>query len=175
METAIVSLVCIALIVFGGMTMSKGFITSVDSTAQSLDKAGQRNEKILRTELAPKSAILASSTILNVNLTNSGQTKLADFSKWDVIVQYYDSDNGSGGYHVTWLPYTAGPPGDNQWWNFGIQLNGQPEVFERGILNPGEDITIQLRLSPAVGKNTTNLVIISTPNGIPASIVFYRT
>ncbi len=172
METAVVSLICIALIVFGGMTMSRGFITSVDSTAMALDKMGQRNEKILRTELTPNSAILASSTVLNVNLTNSGQTKLADFSKWDIIVQYYDSDNVS--YHVTWLPYTTGPLGDNQWWNFGIQLNRQPEVFERGILNPGEDITVQIRLSPDVHRYTTNLVVISTPNGIPASIVFYR-
>ncbi len=175
METAIVSLICIALIVFGGMTMSQGFITSVDSTAMALDKMGQRDEKILRTELSPTYAVTQTGgTILNVRLTDSGQTKLADFSKWDVIVQYYDDSLGLV-YHVTWLPYTAGALGDNQWRNFGIQLNGQPEVFEPGILNPAEDITVQIRLSPAVGHNTTNLVVISTPNGIPASIVFYRT
>jgi hypothetical protein len=172
METAIVSLICIALIVFGGMTMSRGFITSVDSTAQALDKMGQRDAKILRTELSPVSAVLVASNVLNVAMTNTGQTKLADFEKWDVIVQYYDTDQV---LHVVWLPYTTGVPGDNQWRTFGIRMNGQPEVFEPGILNPGEEITLQLVLSPDVGRNTTNQVVISTGNGIPASIVFYRT
>ncbi len=172
METAIVSLICIALIVFGGMTMSRGFITSVDSTAQALDKMGQRDEKILRTELSPTYADTQSlGTILNVFLTNNGQTKLADFSKWDIIVQYHDNGGVS---HITWLPYTAGPLGNNQWINTGIYLNGSPEVFERNILNPGEEIRIQAQLSPAVGSQTTNLVVISTPNGVPASIAFYR-
>jgi hypothetical protein len=174
METAIVSLVCIALIVFGGMTMSRGFMTSVDSTAQALESMGQRSEKIMRTELTPTyAATQTSGTYLNVYLTNNGQTKVADFSKWDIIVQYYD---GSGGYHVTWLPYTSGPLADNQWINNGIYLTGsqggQAEVFDPGILNPGEEIRIRARLSPAVGNGTTDLVTISTPNGVPASIAF---
>ena len=39
MENAIVSLVCIALIVFGGMTMSQGFLTSVDNSSMGLEEA----------------------------------------------------------------------------------------------------------------------------------------
>ncbi len=171
METAVVSLVCIALIVFGGMTMSRGFITSVDSTAMALDKMGQRDEKILRTELSPTNATLNSSTDLHITLRNSGQTKLADFDRWDVIVQYHDS---VGVYYITWLPYTAGVPGSNQWRNYAIYQDGLPEVFEPNILNPGEDMEIEANLSPAVGRHTTNLVVVSTSNGIPASIVFYR-
>ncbi len=172
METAIVSLVCIALIVFGGMTMSRGFISSVDSTAMALDRMGQRDEKIMRTELTPTYESTASGrTILNVYLTNSGQTKLTDFSKWDVIIQYYDS---AGIYHVTWLPYTAGVLANNQWRNNGIYWNGNPEAFEPDILNPGEEIRIRAQLSPAVGTPTTNLVVVSTPNGVPASTAFTR-
>ena len=55
METALVSLICIALVIFGGMTMSRGFITSVDSSTMGLEEVGQRNETILRTELSPVS------------------------------------------------------------------------------------------------------------------------
>ncbi len=172
METAIVSLICIALIVFGGMTMSRGFITSVDSTAMALDNMGQRNEKILRTELSPIDAHMHSSgTLLDVNLTNNGQTKLADFSKWDIIVQYHDS---MGVYYIIWLPYTAGALGNNQWTITGIYLNANPEVFEPNILNPGEEIRMRAQLSPAAGNGYINLVVVSTPNGVPASITFTR-
>ena len=172
METAIVSLICIALVVFGGMTMSQGFLTSVDSTTIGLEEMGQRNEKIMRTELSPVTASQPVANRVNVTLENSGQTKLADFDKWDVIVQYYD-DGGS--YYVKWLPYTEGTLGDNEWEKVGIYLDAgdeTPEVFEPNVLNPGEEIKIRAQLNPSVGAGTTNLVVISTPNGIPASISF---
>lgn len=171
METAVVSLVCIALIVFGGMTMSRGFITSVDSTAMAMDQMGQRDEKIMRTELTPTYVATASGrTILNVYLTNTGQTKITDFSKWDMIIQYL-SDSG---YYITWLPYTAGALGNNQWKNNGIYWNGNSEVFEPGIVNPGEEIRIQAQLSPAIARDTDNRVVVSTPNGVPATYVFHQ-
>ena len=169
METAIVSLICIALIVFGGMTMSQGFLSSVDSTTAGLEEISNRGEEIMRTELSTVNATLQSSSLLEVRLQNDGQTKLASFSKWDVIVQYYDS---GGSYYVKWLPYTEGTLGDNEWQKTGIYLDGQAETFEPGILNPGEEVRIKAKLNPSVGSGTTNLVVVSTPNGIPASIAF---
>ncbi len=169
METAIVSLICIALIVFGGMTMSQGFMTSVDSTSAGLEEISNRGEEIMRTELTTGNATVQASTQLQVNLENGGQTKLASFDKWDVIVQYYDETQS---YQVVWLPYTEGTPGNNEWTVAGIYLNGQPEAFEPNIFNPKEELQIQANLNPPVGDNTTNLVVISTPNGVPASIPF---
>ncbi|MFH1169785.1 MAG: hypothetical protein V1691_03720 [Chloroflexota bacterium] len=172
METAVVSLICIALIVFGGMTMSQGFLTSVDTTSTSLEEISNRSEDIMRTEQAPTQATTAIGGLyLDVRLTNTGQTKLASFSKWDFIVQYYDD---FGNYYVKWLPYTTGALGDNEWQETGIFLNGLPEAFEPNILNPGEEIRLRAQLNPAVGLDTTNLVTISTPNGIPVSISLTR-
>lgn len=176
METAIVSVICIALIVIGGMTMSQGFLTSVDTTSAALEELGVRDEEIMRTELTPISAnTTITGNILYVTLENSGQTKLADFNRWDVIVQYYD---GGATYHTKWLPYTDGTPGNNEWTKKGIYLNTEnkteevPEVFEPAILNPGEKIKIEAKLNPSAGEDTANLVVISTPNGIPASVSF---
>jgi len=169
METAIVSLICIALIVFGGMTMSQGFLTSVDSTTAGLEEMSDRDENIMRTELSTVDATLTSATNLQVTLENSGQTKLASFDKWDVIVQYY-ADGGA--YQVRWLPYTEGELGVNEWNCEGIYLGGAAEAFEPGIVNPGEEVVIEAYLVPPVGDNTTNLAVVSTPNGIPASISF---
>lgn len=169
METAIVSIICVALIAFGGMTMSRGFMTSVDSSTNGMDTAGQRNETIMRTELTPLSTSLPSGNTLDIILENSGQTRLADFDKWDVILQYYD---GTGTYHVVWLPYTDGTLGDNEWQVSWIRLDGSPEVFEPNILNPKEEIKIRAQLNPAPGAGTTNMAVVATPNGITASTYF---
>ena len=150
--------------------MSQGFLTSVDTTTGGLGEVGQRNEEIMRTELSATSAVTSGGGLyLDVALTNDGQVKLADFDKWDVIVQYYD-DGGS--YYVIWLPYTEGTLADNEWEVTGIYLGGSSEAFEPNILNPGEEIRIRARLAPVVGKKTINQVVISTPNGIPTLMSF---
>ena len=169
METAIVSLICIALVVFGGMTMSQGFITSVDTSTTGLEEIGQRDETIMRTELSPVSASMPAANTLEVTLENSGQTKIADFSKWDVIVQYY---YGTGNYYSRWLPYTNGALGDNEWEVEWIRLNGAAEVFEPNVLNPEEQLKIRAQLNPSVRAGTTNMVVVATPNGIPVSTYF---
>ena len=172
MESAIVSLICIALIVLGGMTLSQGFLSSMDRSSVGLEEMSERAEEIMRTELTPLTAEQPSADIVEVSLRNSGQIKLSSFANWDTIVQYYDSGDT---YHVEWLSYTEGTPGNNEWTVKGIYLDVEseiPEAFEPGILNPGEEMVIQAKLDPPVGKNTTNLVVIATSNGIPASISF---
>jgi hypothetical protein len=169
METVIVSIICIALVMFGGMAMSQGFMTSVDTSTTGLGEIGQRDETIIRTELSVVSVSLPSANTLEIILENSGQVKLANFDKWDIIVQYYD---GTGGYYAEWLPYTQAALGDNEWELAWIRLNGAAELFEPGVLNPKEQMMIRARLNPAVGTNTTNMVVVATPSGVTASAYF---
>ena len=173
METAFVSIICIALIVVGGMTMSQGFLSSVDTASLGLEKVSERDEGIMRTNLSILSATQPATNRVQVALQNNGQTKLGDFAKWDVIDQYYDP---GGTYYVKWLPYTENATlGDDQWRKKGIYLNSEnltAEVFEPGILNPGEEIVIEAKVNPQVGIGTSNLIVTSTPSGIPASIGF---
>lgn len=172
METAIIALICIALIVLGGMTLAQGFMSSLDSSSAGLEEMSARAEDIMRTELTALDATQPSADRLEVTLRNSGQTKLAGFASWDVIVQYYDTD---GSYQVGWLPYVDGTPGSNEWSKKMIYLDwggGIAEAFEPGILNPGEEVVIEVGLYPSVGGDTTNLIVVTTPNGIPASATF---
>ncbi len=175
METAIVSIICIALIVVGGMTMSQGFLSSADSTMVGVEAISGRDGEIMRTELSPLTADVGpAGRTVEVALRNSGQVKLSSFSKWDIIVEYYSLD---GTYHTAWLPYAGGTPGDNEWTVEGIYLSAEnqtAEVFEPGILSPGEEMVIEARLNPPVKKNTTGDVLVSTPNGVPNSISFTR-
>jgi hypothetical protein len=169
METVIVSVICIALVVFGGMAMSQGFMTSVDTSTTGLGEIGERDETIIRTDLSVVSTSMPSTSTLEVILENTGQIKLANFDKWDIIVQYYD---GTGSYYTGWLPYTEGTLGNNEWELAWIRLDGDPEVFEPNVLNPKEQLMIRIRLNPAVGSDTTNMVVIATPSGITASTHF---
>ena len=175
METAIVSVMCIALIVVGGMTMSQGFLSSADSTMVGVKELSVRDGEIMRTELALLTTeVSGAGKYLDVSLRNSGQVKLASFSKWDVIVEYYGQ---GGGYHITWLAYTDGTPGNNQWTVDGIYLSSEnltAEVFEPGILNPGEEMVVEANLNPRVRNKTAGDVVISTPNGVSALTTFYR-
>ena len=177
METALISIICIALMVFGGMAMSQGFMTSVDASTAGLSEIGQMTETTMRTELTPISAVITAvpgTDPLNIVLENTGQTKIADFDRWDVIVQYYSGGGGST-YNVRWLPYDDTPPiPNNQWTVSWISLDGEDETFEPNILNPGERITISAYIFPAVTVGTTNMVTISTPVGVTCSTYFTR-
>lgn len=166
------SIICIALVVFGGMTMSQGFMTSVDTSTAGLSEMGERTETILRTELTPVSTNLsleAGADPLEIVLENTGQAKMADFEKWDVIVQYYDD---LGDYQVVWLPYSDTGGGTNEWGVAWIKLEGQAEIFEPDVLNSGEQMMIKTWLDPSVGVNTTNMVVVATPSGIASSTYF---
>ncbi len=170
METAFVSIICVALLVIGGMTMSRGFLTSIDNTSNNIDTISQRNEQIMRTNLTVLEVTQPSSNRLEVQLSNIGQVKLADFAKWDVIVHYRDNDDQ---YYVTWLPYTETSPANNEWAVEGIYTaSSQPEVFEPGIFNTDEKLIIQGRISPPVKTGSENMVIITTPNGVTVSKSF---
>jgi len=170
MATAVVSIMCIVLIVLGGMTMSQGILTSADTAAFSVEEISVREGEIMRTELDTlRAAHLSWADLLRVTVDNSGQTKLASFSKWDVIVHYYDD---GGIYYTEWLPYTEEAPGDNEWQKAILRLNGQPEFFEPDIMNPEEELVILAKLSPLPGDATTGDITIVTHNGIYDSISF---
>ena len=100
METAIVSIVCIALMFVGGMTMSQNYLSSVDSTSQQFQHVLSRDQDILKTSLTPLSANVTGENTIYISVRNNGQAKLADWEHWDVIVQYY---NGAL-MHASWLP-----------------------------------------------------------------------
>jgi hypothetical protein len=170
METAFVSMICVVLIVIGGMTMSRGFLSSMDSTSANIDSISQRNEEIMRTNVQVLDAAQTSGNMLEVTLQNTGQVKLADFSQWDVIVHHMDN---SSIFHVTWMPYNSQTLEENEWNVQGIYtLNDDPEVFEPGIFNPDEKMIIQAEITPDVKTGSTNQVLITTPNGVTVSKSF---
>jgi hypothetical protein len=169
MAVAVVTIICIAMIVVGGMTLSQGIMTSSDAAAISTEAICVREGEMMRTGLDTlRAAGLSWGDYLRVTVQNSGQTKLAGYEKWDVIVSYEDA---GGQFYSTWLPYTPNAiPGNNEWTKDRIGLNGPVEYFEPGILNPGEEMVILARLNPLPGPGTTGSVSLTAPNGVCSSV-----
>lgn len=170
MAPIVVCIICIALVMLGGMTLSQGILTSADTTALSFDQMIVREGDLMRTSVTVlRAEYLSWSDLLRVTVDNSGQNKLGEYDKWDIITRYEDS---GGSHHAGWLPFTEGVPGDNEWQPVGIYLEGQPEAFEPGLLNPEEELVILAKLNPLPGDATTANVTVTTPNGISDSLPF---
>ena len=166
METLLIVLVCIALIVFGVMTLGQGFMVSTDTAALSMDDITVTKGEILRTGISIIDGRSVGAGTVEIILENTGQMKLASFGKWDIIVEYYDATNN---FYSKWLQYTQGSPGNNEWHTAGIYLDASEnttEAFEPGILNPEEEIKIEAKLSPPPRYGTSIETVISTPNGV---------
>jgi len=164
MENLFITIVCIALILLGTVSYASSSLSSADVITNSFKNTVERARQIGRTNITATGALTnAGGSAVEVTLSNNGNTSLRNFSRWDVIVRY---QNGA----TLWIPYSAAAvPG---WSDNGTFLNGSPDVFEPGIFNPAERLKINVRLSPAVAENTTNLAVIPTDNGVNTQIAF---
>jgi hypothetical protein len=174
MESVLAAIVSVALILLAALTASQGTLSSTSLLSESWKAMEERSGEISRTEIeASGVSVLDNGATVEATIANRGSVRLNDFEEWDLALQYYD-DNGD--YRISWLPYTSSAPGNNQWTVGGIYLAGTttPEVYEPGILNPGEEMVVQVKPDPAVGKKTTNQLVVGTPNGVTTSVIFVR-
>ena len=162
MENLFITIVCIALILLATVSYASSSLSSADLISSSFKMMAERAGEINRTEITATGATTADGNEVELTLRNDGSTPLRNFSRWDVIVRYQDGT-------TVWVPYTAATPG---WLDAGTYLNGSPDLFAPGILDPAETLKINVRLSPAVAENTTNLAIVSTDSGVKTSVTF---
>jgi len=168
METAIVSLILIGVMILSMLGLSTQSMTSQAAIMQAARVMQQREGDRARTNLAPlAAAVTPLGDYVQVTLKNTGSTKLADFDQWDVILHYTDA---LGSDHVAWFAYPA------QWTAqlYQTAATATPEVFDPGILNPGEEVELLINVPDVVGTGTVNQATISTPNGVTASTIFTR-
>lgn len=175
MESALASMIIFTTLLFAALTLSQTYMTTHDTLALSERVMQERILERARTDLSIiTSTTKSSGSIIELTVRNEGKTKLVDFERWDVIVDYYQT---SGEVLQKWLPYSPTSPLDNEWNVAGIYSNGaslSPEVYDPGILNSGEEAILQIKVMPSVGLTTTNRVTVSVPNGARFSTVFTR-
>lgn len=169
METALVSIVSLALIIIGSVTIAMNSLHSSGAIADSLKYMEQLASAIRRTEIVALPPDDYSGGSVNMTVRNEGQTNLDSYSKWDVIAQYQDNS-------THYIEYTEDNPiGNNQWKVSGIYLSdNSTEVFDYNILNPGEKMVIVIKLDPEIGEGETGRIAISTPNGVTSQCLVTR-
>ncbi|MCB8926603.1 MAG: hypothetical protein H6652_13360 [Ardenticatenaceae bacterium] len=175
MESLITVILVVTLILFAGLNIFQETLDAQDALTTTWQEMEEISGDRARTMLTPiSSTVKSNGAIVEVIFKNEGATKLADFDRWDLVMQYYTD---SASYEIDWLPYVDTYPGSNQWTNAGIYVDaatGLPEAFEPGILNPGEEMVVQVQLMPTIGMTTTNMLTIGTEYGIQASTIITR-
>lgn len=175
MESLITVILVVTLILFAGLNIFQETLDAQDALTTTWQEMEEISGDRARTTLTPiSSTIKSNGAIVEVILKNEGSTKLADFDRWDLFLQYYTD---SATYEIDWYPYVTAAPGNNQWANAGIFVDAntaQPEVYEPGILNPGEEMIVQVQVMPTIGMTTTNMLTVGTDYGIQASTIITR-
>lgn len=169
MESALISLVSIALIIIATVTMTMSSFFSASTVADSWKQMEQQAGSIRRTKIVAVPPENYAGGSVNLTVRNEGQTNLDNFPHWDVIAQYQ-----AGG--IYYIAYTADyPPGSNEWAVEGIyQSDNSTEVFDPNILNPGEKMKVVVNLDPEIDEGETGRITASTPNGVTSQCLVTR-
>jgi archaellum component FlaF (FlaF/FlaG flagellin family) len=167
MEHAIPALVIAAIIVVGGVILAdvtRGSVQTVDESWRDLEAL---SEERLGTDLTVVSTqVTDGGATVTAVIRNEGRTSIAEPSHMDLIINYDGTDDER---HVVWLPYTdSSPPGDNQWTVDSIS----GDYRNPGILDAGEEMTIEIRLSPATEDGPDRWLVLATETGVAYSIYF---
>ena len=172
MSSAIATLMMVALMLATVSLLAQGSFTAMAQLSDAWTSEEERRLVDARTSVTSGGITYATPSV-DVTVVNNGDESIRGFSKWDVIVQYYETD---GTYRSVWVPYVSGTsPGDGQWAITGIYLDAatlKAESTQPGILDPSEELILRVSVTPAADSTANNRVIISTANGITMSAPF---
>ena len=167
MEHAIPALVIAAVIIVGGVILAdatRGSLKTVDESWRDIEAI---SEVRLGTDLTVVSTnVTDGGATVTAVIRNQGRTSITEPSHMDLIINYNGADDQR---HVVWLPYTeSSPPGDNQWTVDSISGDHR----NPGILDTGEEMTIQISLNPATQDGPDRWLVLATEAGVSYSIYF---
>jgi archaellum component FlaF (FlaF/FlaG flagellin family) len=166
MEHSIPALVVAAVLIVGGAVIASVMGSSVDTVGDSWRDINQITEERLGTELSVVStSVGGGGSDISVNISNSGRTSIYDPSYMDVIINYDGTDDER---HLLWVPYTDGALQDNTWTVSAIT----GDYRNPGVLDPGEEMAIQIRINPATQGGPDRWLIVSTDTGVTYTIYF---
>jgi len=164
MESSIPAAIVAALLMVSAMVLARSGYQSFDELSQSWRVMEARAGEQARTLLTVTSAT-HNAGIVDVAIRNDGSTKLAEFERMDVVVEYTDP---TPTFIVAYIDYTDGALAQNTW----IVQSISNDAFEPGIVNPGETLNMRIWLDPAAGGGTTNRLLIATDLGVTVPTTF---
>jgi hypothetical protein len=163
MSALIPGLLIITTFLVASVIMFSTFLSISTTQSDSLKELGQVNRERAGSLINISSAGVTGSspgmsTDMTLEVDNIGSRSVADFERMDVIVQYTDSSDSPVHRYLT---YNPGGLGNDQW---TIPEGGiTPDTFNPGMWDPGETLTIDLRVSPDVKSGTQAVIAVATP------------
>jgi hypothetical protein len=153
-----------ALIIFAGMLIAGATHTSVGTVEESWREISAVNEERAGTDYAVISATVApGDAVVDLVVRNEGRTTMREPQHMDVIASYDGIDTQRWS---TWLPFSDIAL-DNTWNITGITN----DYANPGYFDPGEEMTVQVRLAPAAIAGNRWLVV-ATDTGLSYTIYF---
>lgn len=172
------AIVAVSLILGTALSLTLASLSSADQASVAWASRVERGADKTRTALALVAVDTTPNGIdIDVTLRNSGQTVLRGFEDWDVIAQYYKSSNDTDLTILSLSYTTSSSPSHAEWTDVGIYNDAKTaiaEVYDPGVLNPLEEVIFKITIDPAVAKNTSNRLVISTPNGVSLEAPFSK-
>jgi hypothetical protein len=161
MESILLSFVSLALIIISAVTMTMTSFNSAAKLADSWKAMEAKSSIVQKTKIVSIPPESYSGGLLELTIVNEGQVSLSDFAQWDVFVE-----DIAGG--VRYLTYSANYPSEsNQWTIREIYISSNnPEVFDIGILSPGEQLVMELNPEPAVSPGNPIKITVATGAGV---------
>ena len=160
MESVLTTLFTAIIVIISMVTMVVSSLNSANKISDSFRAIEERISSERGTSIEVEDAHLIGENVY-MSIKNDGNYNLSQYDKWTVLVEGQD--------RVThYVQYTAGTsPGENEWGVQGIFLpNGNPEVFDPGILNPWETMILVFNVPSIFQSGFAARPIISTPNGV---------
>lgn len=166
MENTIPGLVIAAILIVAGAVIAGVTSSSVNTVGDSWRDINLVTEERLGTEMGIVSTSVGNGdTDITVSISNSGRTSIYDPSFMDVIVNYPGTDNDR---HLLWVPYTDGAVQDNTWTVSAIT----GDYRNPGVLDPGEEMTLLIRINPATLAGPDRWLVISSDSGVTYTVYF---
>ena len=173
MANLIVALFAVMIILIAMAGFSTSSVNSQDKITLSVKAMRNKTGVISRTIITSLGTSVITDSRLDFTVKNSGQSQIREVTDWDVIVWY---EGTASGLQIDWLTYTTSPtPSAGEWTLSGIYEDAgtlDPEVYQPGIVNPGEEFIIRAELGPAVATSSSNTVTVGVEHGVTVTAVF---
>ena len=175
MSSLVIALVSVMVILAAMTGLVTGFTGPQAQIGETVKDATGLYGSISRTELSSQSvSVISAGATVDWSVANTGQTQFRVFSDWDVVIVYQDS--AGAGLQVNHLDYTTNvSPSAGEWTVTGVYRDAgtlTAEVFNPGIVDPGEEFIIRAQISPVIAASTTNTITLAVENGVTVTEQF---
>lgn len=160
----------LAMIIVSGLMLAQTIFGTSAVQADAFRSASRVSIERARTRISVAGSSpsdQSGGTNLAVTADNNGEVTVVQATEMDILVRY---TQGDGNLAIKRLSYVSCPAGDNQWCRTSLS----PDSHNPALWDPGETVSLGLRVVPTIQAGSTYTVVVVAPNGISGVGSFTR-